>query len=245
MLEYFHMERKLIFLDTETTGNTPADRLCQICYKINGKTVNELYKPPVPIGIESMSIHHITEEMVAEKPAFIDSSEYKELEEIFKTDTVFVAHNAKFDIGMLVKEGLSPKTVIDTYRVARYLDSENKIPSYRLQYLRYFLKITVDAVAHDAFGDVLVLEKLFERLVKKLEEKESLSYEAALERMIEISSHPVLFTSFNFGKYKGETVESVAARDRGYLQWMLDQKKQNPDDEEDWIYTLETYLKVK
>jgi DNA polymerase III epsilon subunit-like protein len=238
------MEKRLIFLDTETTGNMPPDRLCQIAFKVDNETFSELYKPPVPITIESMAVHHITEKMVANKPAFVDSPEFKKLQELFETDIVFVAHNAKFDIGMLEKEGLKPKYVIDTYRVARHLDPDGKIPSYRLQYLRYLLGIEIEATAHDAMGDVLVLEQLFERLVKKIMETENLSRETAIEQMIDISSHPVLFKFMNFGKYKNSSLEEVAQKDAAYLRWLLEQKRQTPEEEEDWIYTLEHFLKM-
>lgn len=238
------MEKRLIFLDTETTGNMPPDRLCQIAFKIGDETFSELYKPPVPITIESMAVHHITEKMVANKPAFVDSLEFKKLQELFETDIVFVAHNAKFDIGMLEKEGLKPKYVIDTYRVTRHLDPDGKIPSYRLQYLRYLLGIEIEATAHDAMGDVLVLEQLFERLVKKIMETENLSRETAIEQMIDISSHPVLFKFMNFGKYKNSSLEEVAQKDAAYLRWLLEQKRQTPEEEEDWIYTLEHFLKM-
>jgi DNA polymerase III epsilon subunit-like protein len=60
-----------IFLDTETTGTGPADRLCQIAFKIKGGyTVNELFNPGMPITIDAMIVHHITNEMVLGKPAF-------------------------------------------------------------------------------------------------------------------------------------------------------------------------------
>lgn len=239
------MQHTLLFLDTETTGNMPEDRLCQLCYKIDGTIVNELYKPPVPISIESMAVHHITEKMVAEKPMFKGSSEWKILEEMFeKDDSVLVAHNAKFDVGMLEKEGLAPKRIIDTYRVARHLDPEGKISSYRLQYLRYLLGIEIEAIAHDAKGDVLVLEQLFERLIKKIMETENISRETAIDQMIDISSKPCLFKFFTFGKYKNMSVEEVVRKDAAYLRWLLEQKKQNPEEEEDWIYTLEQALKV-
>lgn len=234
----------LLFLDTETTGNLPTDYLCQLCYKMGDKIVNELYKPPVPISIESMAIHHITEEMVADKPAFKNSAEFKNLEKLFEEGVIFVAHNAKFDVSMLKKEGLTPKKIIDTYRVARFLDPEAKIPSYRLQYLRYFLGIKIEAIAHDAKGDVMVLEKLFERLVKKIMENDKCDESQAIEKMLEISSHPVIFKTINFGKYKNRFLEELAHDDPDYLRWLLEQKRQNPEDEEDWIYTLETYLKM-
>ncbi len=69
-----------IFLDTETTGTEKDDRLCQLVYKTEeGKIVNQLFKPPIPIAIEPMSIHHITNEMVADKPAFKGSHDHQKL----------------------------------------------------------------------------------------------------------------------------------------------------------------------
>ena len=44
-----------------------------------------------------------------------------------------------------------------------------------MQYLRYFLDIEIEATAHDAMGDVLVLEKLFERLLAKIMKEEDIN----------------------------------------------------------------------
>jgi exodeoxyribonuclease X len=247
--------KNIIFFDTETTGNEQKDFLCQLAYKIGSETFCELFKPQITIPPEASAIHHITNKMVAEKPAFKESSNYQKIKELFEDENnVLVAHNAKFDIGMIAKEEINPKNFICTLRVARTLDKENVIPQYRLQYLRYYLDIEIEAEAHDALGDVLVLEKLYERLYKKIKEtpsafgisplaggEEELQNQI-IEKMIEISSHPSLLNMFNFGKYNGRTVAEVARIDSPYLEWMLAQKEQNPDNEEDWIYTLKYHL---
>src|SRR3989344_3833680 len=236
---------RIIFLDTETTGNGEGDRLCQLGVKERGVAtpiVNATYKPPVPISIESMAIHHITEKMVADRPLFIEASEYGSLKNLIEdTDTIAVAHNAAFDVSMLARESIVPRQTICTYKVAYALDTKESIGIYRLQYLRYLLGIEIDAVAHDAWGDVLVLEVLFERLLKKMVEQEG-SEEVALAKMIEISARPISFTTLRFGKHNGERVEDVAKTDRSYLEWLLKQKEQNPSGEEDWIYTLKQCL---
>ena len=57
-----------IYLDTETTGPGPTDRLCQIAFKTeDGLTANELFNPGMPISIDAMTVHHITNEMVQDK----------------------------------------------------------------------------------------------------------------------------------------------------------------------------------
>ena len=64
-----------IFLDTETTGSGPADHLCQIAFKTDGgDAVNELFNPGMPITIDAMTVHHITNEMVRDKPRFRGSA---------------------------------------------------------------------------------------------------------------------------------------------------------------------------
>ena len=236
--------KKIIFFDTETTGNEPKkDFVCQLAYKTDTETFCELYKPLIPIPPEASAITHITNKMVADKPTFKESNNYGTIKLLFEDpNSVVVAHNAKFDIAIVGNEDIFPANFICTLRVARYLDKENVIPQYKLQYLRYYLDIDIEASAHDALGDVLVLEKLFERLLAKIIKEENCSGEEAIEKMIDISSKPSLMTMFNCGKYTGKTVDEVASIDRGYLEWMLTQKEQNPDNEEDWIYTLKYYL---
>ena len=131
---------------------------------------------------------------------------------------------------------------IDTLRVARSLDPEEKIPSYRLQYLRYFLDLDVEGLAHDALGDVLVLEKLFERLLKKIMKENAVDENTAIEEMMRISKEPALIRTFRFGKYNGQKVENVANEDKGYLEWLLKSKLENNPEDEDWIYTLRHFL---
>ena len=234
----------IIFFDTETTGNEPKDFLCQIAWKGPGNTEMKagLFKPPLPIPFEAMAVHNITNKMVEDKPAFKDSPLWNEVKSEFENEnTVVVAHNAIFDLGMLKKENIIPKNFICTLRVAREMDPESKLSRYNLQYLRYALDLEVEGIAHSADGDVLVLEKLFDRLLKKVMETES-DQEKAIKKMIEISGHPSILKTFNFGKYYGKTITEVKKTDPGYLEWLLKSKLQDSPDDVDWIYTLKTAL---
>ena len=241
---------KLIFFDTETTGNEQKDFLCQIAYKSGGENFTGLYKPPIKIPPEASAVHHITNKMVADKPSFANSGDLSKIKKLFEDkDTVVVAHNAPFDLMIIKKEGIEPKRFICTLRLARYLDKEEKIERYNLQYLRYLLEIEIDATAHDALGDVLVLEKLFERLKNKMlteiaptPEGIGVTTESVVNKMIEISSHPSLIRTLNFGKYRGKKVEEVLQIDRGWLEWLLGEKEKSDQIDEDWIYTLRHYL---
>jgi DNA polymerase III epsilon subunit-like protein len=224
-----------IFLDTETTGTENKDRLCQLAYKQNtGEIVNELFKPPLPIEIEAMSIHHITNEMVADRPAFKDSHDYQKLFDLLNDDeNILVAHNANFDVDMLIKEGIHPKKFICTLKLARHLDPNGVIPKYNLQYLRYFLGIKIQATAHDALGDILVLEKLFERLFARM--NKDFSSDQVEDKMIEVSNNPVLLSRMLFGKHKGQLFKDIPV---DYLQWLSGKN----DLDEDMRYTIDHYL---
>ena len=248
--------KKLIFFDTETTGRDADDRLCQLAYKTGEESFCELYNPGKKIPPDASAVHHISNKMVASKPAFTESKEYKRIKKLFEDkNNILIAHNAIFDVEMLKKEDINIPNFICTLRVARHLDKEGKIEKYNLQYLRYFLDIEVEAAAHDAMGDVVVMEKLFERLKDRMmapteigvptEVGKELTEEEVLEKMMDISSRPSLMRSFNFGKHVGKKLEEVLASDRGYLEWLLVQKTSSGQNEEDWIYTLKYHLNKK
>lgn len=239
-------KNNLVFLDTETTGIGADGRLCQVAYSFAGQEVELLFKPPIPIEIEAMSVSHITNKMVAGKEIFFDSQMKKDLEEIFSADNILVAHNASFDVEILKRDGIEVKKNIDTFKIAQHLDADAEVPKYNLQYLRYYYGLEVEnAIAHNALGDVRVLEKLFnyffQKMLADLNEEEKV-----LQEMLEISARPILIKKFNFGKYNGELVSEVAKKDSGYLSWLFNQKvmarENGIENDENWIYTLDKYL---
>jgi DNA polymerase-3 subunit epsilon/exodeoxyribonuclease X len=193
-----------------------------------------------------MSVTHITNRMVENKEVFIGSLMYQELEKIFANNNVMVAHNAGFDAGILEKEGILINRFIDTHKIAHHLDVDSELPKHNLQYLRYFYDLEVEnASAHDALGDVRVLEKLFDYFFNKMM-MEVRDEEKVLDRMLEISAMPILIKKFNFGKYFGELVSEVAKKDSGYLSWLFNQKVMDRENgianDENWIFTLDKYL---
>jgi len=225
----------LIFLDTETTGTDEDDRLCQIAFKTEtGLIVNEFFNPGKPISIEAMSIHHITNEMVKDKSPFKNSDAWKKLQELIGDENnIIVAHNAKFDVGMLKKEDIHPQKRICTYKLARFLDTEGKIPEYNLQYLRYYLNLNIDASPHDALGDMLVLEALFKRIYAKVNEIYGTD---SVDKMIELTNHPILLPRMPFGKHKGVKFEKVPV---DYLQWLS-----GTDLDEDMAFTVKHHIGI-
>lgn len=232
--------KNLIFLDTETTGK--EGRIIQIaCFVNDGNQTDvfeQLFKPPVPIEIESMTVHHITEKIIKDKPTF-DSfrSRYEQLsfkENLQKNlyENILVCHNVAFDSAVLEREGLKVGERICTMKVAQTIWD---YPQYKLQYLRYALNLEIEGEAHDAKGDVQVLIKIFDVLLDNIMCNEHCDREDAIERMIEITSKPVLLRTLPFGKYRGQKFADI--KDRSYFQWML-----GTEIGEDLRHTLNYYL---
>jgi exodeoxyribonuclease X len=79
----------------------------------------------MPATIDAMTVHHITDELVQDKPPFRASDTWKQCQDLVSSDdNVMVAHNKAFDIDMLKKVGIEPNNVICTLKLARHFDKE-------------------------------------------------------------------------------------------------------------------------
>lgn len=220
--------RSIIILDTETTGATQADRICQLSYLVcneKGEILelhNELCTPPLAIGFEAMAIHHITPEMIEGTPTCTQTTAFKRLVELNTPENLMVIQNAEFDLGMLAKEGMSLEMkLVDTFRVLRALhplDTPHGLQFKRYQWGLYkheqplIDKLGIVINAHDALGDVIVLKYLYERLTEL----------HTVESMIELCSKPIILEYIPFGKHKGKRFKEVAIEARNDLKYMLE-----------------------
>ncbi len=117
------------------------------------------------------------------------------------------------------------------------------LPNYKMQYLRYLWKIDDDsAYAHDAKGDVVILEKVFLHLLKEYIEKNNVTEDQAIKKFIEVSNEPQLLRKITFGKHAGKTFEEINKIDHGYITWLAD--KALADKDADFIYTVNHYVKI-
>ena len=245
------MAKRYIILDTETTGTGELDRVIQLGFMVLGEkkveVQNEFFSSDVPINFAAMEVHGITPDMLEGKSTCKESTSYKRLLQLNTNENYLIIHNAKFDVDMLKKEGFETKMkVIDTLRVAKHIFPNEE--AHRLQYFRYKMELYKDeqkeadslgiiVKAHDAIGDVLVLKLL----LSKLREAVQMQFpdENPVEKMVDLTMTPILIKSFNFGKYKGKTLQEVAASDAPYLRWMLS-SMENLDD--DMRYSIHTAL---
>jgi DNA polymerase-3 subunit epsilon/exodeoxyribonuclease X len=243
---------KFVILDTETTGTDVEDRIIQIGFIVtdgrNTSVFNELCMPPVPIKIGAMATHHITPEMVNNKPSIKETVAFKTLSELNSYDNYLLIHNSPFDLKMLEKEGfVSQMQVIDTLRCAKHLFPEEE--SHGLQYFRYKLgiyrqeaeeakKFGIEVRAHDAIGDVLVLKIFIRFLLEQLPEE--LDFHDKMKKLVKLSMEPVFIKKpLKFGKHKGMSLEEIKKHDIGYLRWMIDNMQ---DLDEDIKYTINKLL---
>jgi len=238
---------KYILLDTETTGTEEKDRICQLAFivldKNKTKSYESLCKPPVPIGYFAMSVHNITNEDVEDKPPFEKCESALKLNELNSEENILIIQNAPFDLGMLKKEGFEWKgKLIDTLRCVKHLEPEHE--SHSLQYLRYALgfykeekeladKFGIEIKAHDALGDVIVLNILMKYLVTKVGRD--------INRLVELTQKPILYETVPFGKYRKKRFEEIAKTDRQYLEWAM----KSMDLDSDMQYTINYYLSKK
>lgn len=262
-----NFSKNIIFLDTETTwiikdgSNTILSNgdLIQLAYrKIENQTQtdkNIFVNTDTKIEIWAMATHGIYPELLEKK----SNNTYIwdiDLDKKVFSDDVLVAHNSDFDISVLEKSGFTcSRQVVDTLKVAKILLSEwifaktmPQNPEYvNMQYLRYYFKhyeiLDKDGnqevtTAHDAFWDVVVLQKVFESMFDITKNQLNLSDDETLEVLIEMSQKEfLLISTMAFGKYRGKTFEEVSRIDPGYLQWIMDS-----DFTEDVKYTCSVWL---
>ena len=89
-----------IFIDTETTGMSPEDVVIEIgVVNLAGETLYEsLFKPAIPIPPDSMTVHGITETMVADAPSWKDT--WEDLRAVLEGRMIGM-YNADFDLRMI------------------------------------------------------------------------------------------------------------------------------------------------
>ena len=150
---------RIVVFDTETTGlSATSDHVIEIGALaledgVETGRFESLIDPGEPIPPEMTAIHGITDAMVRGKPRFPEvAGRFIE----FAGDAVLAAHNAPFDVSMMIvplrTAGLRPagNPVIDTCRLARHLIPA---PNHQLATVARVLGIGLTS-AHRAMADV-------------------------------------------------------------------------------------------
>lgn len=101
-----YVELNPLFLDTETTGLSDMDEICEIAIvDLAGEVlINSLVKPTKRIPPSTSAIHGITDDLVKDAPTFGDL--LPRLEQILRGRTVLI-YNAEFDEGKLERSAVA------------------------------------------------------------------------------------------------------------------------------------------
>lgn len=169
---------------------------------------HSLINPETPIQFGAMSVHGITEAMVADKPAlaqYMASAEYP----LAGPGKILCAHNVSFDqrfFGPWMDDGTETLCTLKCARVL-YPEAEN----HKLQTLKYMFGLTGDHdKAHTAFEDVTVMMQLAQRMCADIN--------GSIADLLEVQSRPRPISKISFGKHKGKKLVDLP---RDYVVWLL------------------------
>ena len=168
-----------VFLDTETTGLSFRDghKVVEIaCIETKdlittGRVFHKLINPKRSVPEEAYKIHGFTQQFLSDKETFDQiADEFLS----FIKDKKIIIHNASFDLGFLdgelgliQKEGINKKLVIDSLEVAR-----NKFPGTSNSLDALCKRFNIDLSRRTKHNALLDCELLREAYINLLDAKE-------------------------------------------------------------------------
>ena len=224
-----------ICLDCEFTGlDLDKDRILELAavrFSFNSVMAqfDALINPGCPISDESFAIHHISQQMIAEKPTI-----EKILPDFFSFvgEEIIIGHGIGYDLAMIERAAgrskipytLKSGLCIDTLRLARlYGDS----PNNSLESLAHHFNVP-NPGSHRALNDVMMNIEVFKHLVRRYK---------TLEQIFEILSKPIKMKFMPLGKHKGRQFGEIPLQ---YLKWAA-----SMDFDQDLLYTLRLEIKKR
>lgn len=230
------LQKPIVFFDLETTGvNAIHDRIVEISYiKVfpdgNEESKTLRINPERHIPEQSSAIHGIYDEDVKDCPTFKQVA--RDIAAIFVNSDIAGFNSNYFDVPMLVEEMLRARIDFDIAK-CRLIDVQNiyhKLEQRTLSaaYKFYCGKNLEDA--HSAQADTRATYEVLKAQLDKYPDKlnndvQFLSSFSKMNDNVDFAGRIIYndkhIPVFNFGKYKGQSVEDVLARDPGYYGWMM------------------------
>ena len=229
------IKKPIVFFDIETTGTDVVhDRIVEITIlrvETNQKESIHTYliNPERPIPPAVSKIHHITNEIVKDKPTFKELA--STIYEYFEGADIAGFNALKFDIPLLAEEfmrceidfSMKNRNIIDVQVIFHKMEQRNLSAAYK-----FYCKKDLEN-AHSSKADTIATYEIlkaqldyYPQLPKNMKE---LSQFSAHHRHADLFGHIIYNDKneevFNFGKYKGQRVTDVFKKDSGYYGWLL------------------------
>lgn len=231
-----NLKNPIVFFDLETTGiNILKDRIVEISYiKIHPNGVEEectlRVNPDVHIPEEATAVHHITDDDVKDKPKFKEIA--KPLAKVFEDSDIAGFNSNRFDVPLLAQEfanagvtiDFSRKKFVDVQTIFHKMEQRTLVAAYKF-YCGKELE-NAHAANADTRATYEVLKAQLDVYPTLKNDIEFLSQFSSMGNNVDFMGRIVYNNDkkevFNFGRYKGEEVEKVFARDPSYYRWMME-----------------------
>lgn len=230
-----NLKNPIVFFDLETTGiNVASDRIVEISYlKIfpNGTEESKTYRvnPTIPIPAKTTEIHGISDEDIKDEPTFTEIA--KGIAKVLEGSDLAGYNSNKFDIPLLAEEMLRAEVDVD-FKKRKFIDVQviflKKEPRTLSAAYKFFCDKNLEN-AHSAEADTRATYEILQAQLDRYDDLEN-----DIDKLSEFSSHNknvdfmgrIIYDEngvevFNFGKYKGQSVDSVFEKDPGYYGWMI------------------------
>jgi DNA polymerase-3 subunit epsilon len=230
-----NLKKNLVVFDIESTGiHFVNDRIVELfMLKIdknhNTTEYHQRFNPGFAMSENVISIHGITNEMVANEPLF--ASKAAEVMAFIGDADLGGFNSNKFDVPMLMEElgrcgidlEVEKRKLIDAQRIFHTMEPRTLEAAYKF-YCNKGLEN-----AHSAKADTWATWEVLKAQVQKYDgienSVEALHKFCGNENVLDLSGRIVLDNkkqaSFNFGKYKGIPVKQVFKKEPSYYDWMM------------------------
>ncbi len=230
-----NLKNPIVFFDLETTGvNVNSDRIVEICIlKIETDGSEEsktwLVNPERPIPKETTEIHGITDEDVKNQPTFREIA--RSVAAMIEGCDMAGFNSNRFDVPLLAEEFLRADVDIDMKK-RKFIDVQTIFHKNEPRTLSAAYKFYCGAEltdAHSAEADVKATYQVLKAQLDKYDNIENdmafLAEFSSFNKNVDYSGRIIYDKDgvevINFGKYKGQKVAEVFAKDPGYYAWMM------------------------
>lgn len=229
------LNRPIVFFDLETTGiDTSKDRIVEISLvKLTSDGKREIktrrLNPTIPIPKQASDVHGITDDMVVDEPTFAQIA--RSLETWIAGCDLAGYNSNRFDIPLLheefyragIKLDLEGVNMVDVQSIFHKMEPRTLTAAYQ-----YYCGKSLEN-AHSAQADTeATLDILLAQVERYPELAKSVPELAAFSRMtnnMDLAGRVVFNENdvpvFNFGKFKGEVVADVFAKQPSYYAWIM------------------------